>query len=130
MGLSPTHSFDVQVTWLTERRQIGLTRRSHASIACAVDHRSINQTCASLRRVITVGFSATWRHHTRRSRGTGSSTTSTHVLNRKRYNGPDQISQEASGSSDEDPTDAIQGVLQRILGDQIRTVDQDRTATT
>ena len=38
-------------------------------------------------------------------------TASTHVLNRKRYNGPDQISEEASGASDEDPTDAIQGVL-------------------
>ena len=30
----------------------------------------INQTRASLRRVITVRFAATWQHHTRRSRGT------------------------------------------------------------
>ena len=38
-------------------------------------------------------------------------TASTHVLNRKCYNGPDQISEKASRASDEDPTDAIQGVL-------------------
>ena len=38
-------------------------------------------------------------------------TASTHVLNRKRYNGPDQILEEASRALDEDPTDGIQGVL-------------------
>ena len=34
-----------------------------------------------------------------------------HVCDWRRYNGLDQVSREASGSSDEDPMGAIQGVL-------------------
>ena len=39
VGLSPTHSFNVQVTWLNEKRRIGMTCDRDASIICSADHR-------------------------------------------------------------------------------------------
>ena len=39
VGISPTHSFNVQVTWLTKKRRIGMTCDRDASIICSADHR-------------------------------------------------------------------------------------------
>ena len=39
VGLSPTHSFNVQVTWLMEKGRIGMTSDCDASIICSADHR-------------------------------------------------------------------------------------------
>ena len=54
------------------------------------DYRSINHARASLRRVITVRFSATWQHHMRRSRGARTTDRDQrHVRFKMDYNGPD-----------------------------------------
>ena len=46
VGLSPTHSFNVQVTWLTEKRRIGMMCDRDASIICSADHRINHGACA------------------------------------------------------------------------------------
>ena len=89
----------------------GGAQKIHTSITRTRTTRS-NQARAGNPRVITVGFHATWRHHTHRSRGRADhQALIKHVLKRKHYNGHDFTRSNASGALHRDPTGAVSCVL-------------------
>ena len=97
VGLSPTHF---------------LLTHPDALIAWSGDHRIIiNSTCFNYGHY-NGQISATWRHHARRSGGHAAHGSKIkHVPILKRYNGPDQISRETSGPSDQESRGVIGAFL-------------------
>ena len=77
-----------------------------------------NQDHVRFKQIITAQISATWRHHVRQSGGHAAHGSKIkHVPILKRYNGPDQISRETSGPSDQESRGAIGAFLQNVSSD-------------